>query len=626
MTFSFHSKISRKPLPTSISNANTKSKKTQRLVEKACEQAWQLRFRQQNAEAELALEELEKSLSSVEQELQWEIRLLRVSILRAKGLMSESNRELSEVGAEIFSKTRRAPFQYYFQKAINVFVTDDFSVAMEFFLLAESSAPNANMRLSCLMNVLTCLENLSLPWDGTLSEIEKIISQMKKKTKKAEIPEPVMKQLTAFRLRSAFRSGDIHSVFKVKISGEMDQASYHRLWMSRLPYLSAKYAMSGDALQRLSRTKSFYLKAYRLKTIALDPRLKDLETAAPTAQQVDRIYLWTWNWLTDPSEQNRKLLKEVLEKFDFQSALTKMTFEDYQLLRNALSWISLFQKQISAPIERYLTQVSIRDCNAFPIFEYEQLWIEHLKLCRYGRKDPRLEQRIESHPLHGSADLRFEEFAERWCGELSRARQVPAPSKDSIVVDEESFRIVTHKTMILSEPLSKLLTALSELKVVPFSEILWSCFGTPSYEPEIHQPKIHNLIARMKDLLPESVTIKTKNQTAHFFGPMDAIIRVSPSALEKRIFENSASLKLGSPESVRVFEKPLHPRTIVERSQGKRVLRRDEFQKIMKLSKATTVRWLQRWIDQGLIRPEGAGPSMRYHIEIADSNRLTPIV
>jgi ATP/maltotriose-dependent transcriptional regulator MalT len=171
-------------LPTSISNANTKSKKTQRLIE----QAWQLRFQQQNAEAELALEELEKSLNSLGQELQWEIRLLRVSILRAKGQMCESNRELSEVGTEIFSKTRRAPFQYYFQKAINVFVTDDFSVAMEFFLLAESSAPNANMRLSCLMNVLTCLENLSLPWNGTLEEIEKILSQMKKKTKKAEIP------------------------------------------------------------------------------------------------------------------------------------------------------------------------------------------------------------------------------------------------------------------------------------------------------------------------------------------------------------------------------------------------------------------------------------------------------
>lgn len=609
-------------MPTSISKTLTKTRKL-------IEQAWKLRFEQQIAEAEFALEEiegeiegeLEGDLSKLSVELQWEVRLLKVSILRAQGKLSESNRELSEVGVEIFSKTRRAPFQYYFQKASNVFVADEFSVAMEFYLLAESTAPDANLRLSCLMNVLICLENLSLPWAGTLTEIEKIIA----KTKKSGLSDPVMRTLTAFRLRSAFRSGDIGSVFKVKISSEMDQANYHRLWMSRLPYLHSKYAMNDEALQKLSRTKSFYLKAYRLKTIALDPRLKDLDSSAPTAQLVDRIYLWTWNWLADPSERNRRLLKEVLEAFDFQSALIKMTFEDYQMLRNALSWISIFQKQLSASIDRYLTRVSVKDCSAFPVFEYEQLWIEHLRLCKYGRNDQSLEEQIESHPLHGSEDLKFQEFAEKWCQDLGRGRQTPTPSKDSIVVDEESFRIVTHKSMILSEPLAKIIIALSDLKVVPFSEILWMCFGLPSYEPEIHQPKIHNLIARMKDVLPESVTIKTKNQMAHFFGPTDAVIKISPSALEKRIFENMASLKLGSSESVRVFERPLHPRAVVERAHGKRVLRRDEFQKIMKLSKATTVRWLQRWIDQGLIRPEGAGPSMRYHVEIADSNRLTRI-
>jgi hypothetical protein len=585
--------------------------------------AWSLRFQQKNAQAQEVLEVIESWIASgsatATQEDVWQASLIKASLLRSRGLLSKSNKILDELSVEIFAKSSRAPFNYYFQKALNVFASDDFAVALEFFLLAHSVTVDVSEQLLCLMNILTCLENLGLPLDSTLAEMETLL---KKKTAKNG-HEPVRAQLNAFRLRDLFRNGRIAEIFSTRLSENVDQSHYYRLWVSRLPFVEPGSRFSSTlALEQIARAADLHAKSYRLKTVMADPRIQEplgSDQAVQTAQQVDRIYLWTWFWLTHPSEVNRLLLKEILTSFDFRSALKKMTFEDFQMLQNALSWIALFQKRLAPEIEDYLGHFSVQNFEPLPLFHFESLCIRYLQALSRGQAGTEELRQMTKHPFSNSQNLKLREMTENLRGQIQNpGLSIPVNSK-AVLLDEETHRIFKGRQVIVSESLCKVMGALSDLRVMKFSEILWIGFGIAPYDSGVHQAKIYNLVARIKGILPKSVHLKGKNEMIYWQGPSEAIVKLEQPALSKRLFEHNSDLRLqaaGASLERRVFSRPLHPRAVVQKAGGRQALQREEFQELMSLSKASANRWLNKWIEQGLIRPQGKGRSTIYHIEI----------
>ncbi len=596
-------------------------------IPRLIDRAWSLRFSQKIEETESVLREIERGLEiskASDGELRWQADLIDVSILRARGHFDRAESRVHEIGERIFARKASAPYQFYLQKALNRYSANDYSVSLEFFLLADSVAASVDDRLVCLMNVLTCLESLNLPWASTLEEIEKLLPEAEKST----LATQVRRQLEAFSLRGAFRAGRIEEVFSFPLEDEVSQAQYHRLWVSRLPYVALSLENEDKLLQKFTLSRSFHQRAYRLKTVLADPRLADGTGPADTPQKVDRVYLWTWNWLADPSERNRKSLSDCLREFDLAAALKTMTYEDFQMLRNALSWIALFQPTQGAWIDDYLDHFNVKDCAPFAIFEYEWLWISHLRRVKAaGAKLPR-EEMLEAHPLARARGLKIAALAEAWSKEIvaeagDRSRATPG----TLVVDDGTAQIRRGRTTLVSRPLVEVIKRLVAAQTMSFSEALWLGFGIAPYDAAIHAPKIHNLLARLKKLLPAGSTIVTKDQVIYWRGPAKSVRVIMPSPRAKSLFASGGEPSLASAGiSVRrLFERAVHPRHLVEKAGGKRDLSRDEIQELMNTSKASTVRWLQKWQEQGLVKRRGIGRSIRYHIDIADKFRLTSV-
>jgi hypothetical protein len=148
-------------------------------------------------------------------------------------------------------------------------------------------------------------------------------------------------------------------------------------------------------------------------------------------------------------------------------------------------------------------------------------------------------------------------------------------------------------------------------------------FGIPDYDSFVHAPKIQNAIARIKELLPQSVSLRTKGGLIYWDGPKDAVIRIVPLPHEVRLIEDLSEVRFVTDTQItKTFERPMHPRVLAERA-GKNELSRDELQDLMRLSKATMVRLIEQWLSQGLLRKQGAGRGTTYLIETVKDSRLT---
>lgn len=551
--------------------------------------------------------------SGSSEEIDWE--LLRASLLRSEGKVEESNGLLLRLATIFAPMGRPEPFQLRFQRALNFFIVDDFVTAMEEFLRAHALATSPWQRASALMNVVTCRENLNLPYERALVDLRREIDLVVDE----ELAAPVLSQLRAFEDRHSFRTGHIDEIFKRDVPEKLEQTHLYRLWLMRLPYFKRRERHAVKRLLEVATSgQNLHRKAYHLKTALADSRLPD-ETGVETALAVDRIYLWTWLWLENPSELNRSNLASLLERFDFSEAKKKMTFEDFQMIRNALSWIAIFQAPLREWIGAYLARFNWSDLEVFPVFEMEWLHIQRLKALRTGRSDARAQALIDRHPLSGVPEIDFP-VAERT---LRATVKLEPPGKGNLTVREGSCEVSRGRKRVISEAIAKLLLSLAQDPVLTFEQALWTCFGISPYDEAVHSAKIRNLLFRLKGLLPSQAEIKTRSGVIYAHGL--GVHVIERPALEKQLFDNRFSLGKMPSSAARIFARPLQPRALAEKARGQELFTRGEIEKLLGVSKASAARWIQKWREKGLISEQGSGRARRYRLEIRRDYRLSSI-
>jgi hypothetical protein len=578
---------------------------------------WELRFARKIRETEVHLEQLKNISKSVSfpPEIKWQIQLLDASLYRAQGNIAKS-RQCIDLLSDDLKDVSQVPFQYYLQKGLNFFALDQFASALELFFQASRYAASDAEAFYAKMNALIALDNLHLPLGDIIAQLTDLTGRLDSHAK--QVLRAPLRQLTAFQLRQRFRDGDFSNILaQAKCeSEELDQAEYVKLWINELPYIAHNQTFREQGLTQLAQARELYCQSYRLETLTGDPRFhseQDRDYAIETASQVDRIYLWTWKWLTNPRDSTRHQLRHVLRSFDFSGAIKKMTFEDYQMLSNALSWIALFQPLMATPISEYLKRFFVNSCEFFPVLKFERLCLDWLK-----QGDTSALDAVRSHPLSANPDLKIFALAEVWKQQLESGNVGDFPP-EQLVFNPNTHQIWFAGQQLVSPPLVRVMSYLFKNKVMHFSEALSLGFHIGKYEEDVHVAKIHNLLNRLKKVLPVGSKVFARESIIYWEGPLEKIRELSPLPLQSLLFDNAFELCKREPAK-REFAPSMHPRAVLLKAKGVDTFTRPELQSLLQMSKSSTIRWIEKWHDLGLVHPSGKGRAIRYQIRFSDDS------
>jgi hypothetical protein len=559
-------------------------------VQKKIQELWRLRFLQKNLLVHNELRFLfEAGSFSSSEEI--EMQVLRSSLLRAEGKVEQAEQmlnTLSESGAAL-------PFQYYVQRALNLFFIAEFSLALEFFNRAKELAQKPLDKLIISFNTLLCLENLNFKTERQLEEVKSNLHQLEDE----EISKILAQQLIAFEQRQSFRNGRLANVFAHQLTN-VDQAFYYRYWVAHLPYVNADGWIRKHDLSVLSNSSDLRHKAFRLKTISGDVRMNDGAKIEPQ-EMIDRIYLWTWYWVVQPNKANADRLRSCLMAFDFNCISSRLTGEDIWLLRNALKWIVVLQPSSRRFINSALQLLEQQKIEPSMLFEFEEKFIESLS-----------QNKQISGQFYNDENFRWKELLKK-----IKLLQKPSGKFDGLVIDQDTFQVKTKDAIFISESIVKVLDLLASEEQCTFSDALEFGFQISGYDDGIHKVKIHNLLNRIKKILPRQLKIVTRGQFIYLQGEREKISRVRNQSYRIPVVEKALMQKQRIAQQKNILmDRWVHPRLVLKKAAGKSEISRHDLQRVMRASKATTNRWIQKWLDHGYIRRTGTGKSTTYLIEL----------
>lgn len=557
------------------------------------EQLWRLRYLQRLTEFESALASSRASL------LPHDFVCLEVSLLRSKGQVSQAQQLLAEV------PPIEQGFHYYLQRAMNALAMGDHTFCMDQVVNAKVFAETDFEWLIVELNLLIGLHNLQLAVNSQLVKVKNLLETCQDK----ELKNFIERVIRTMRFRQQFSCGDWSFLQEELDADERGQALYFKIFCSALPYVFSEKNQHDLLLTSLMSRNGLHLKNFRLRTLLQQDHFSD-EAHVELKDRVDRLYLWTWKWLMDPSESHLKHLEqgvaELEQAMSLQSDWHRFTSEDLAMLRNALGWMSLFRKQLpQIQIDsKILEKLRGMNFTKTPMLDMERDMIVFLRLKMNKEKSALLKMRqLRSHSVfknsaHWSQILRHLQW------------RLDADAKSTqITVDTRNSTIEKGQQRQISEPLTKFVSLLMEREHLHFSEILQTCYEIKDYDSLVHSQKIHNLIQKAKKLLGSVVELKTRQQTLYVMN-VDAAKLILKSQLAQPLVVGKNSLQTNGKVFYQKTFFKIYP--FLKENQ---TYSRQQLQVMMKLSKATANRHIQNWIHQGYLKPFKAGRATNYRIE-----------
>ncbi len=442
-----------------------------------------------------------------------EVLLLSISMLRAEGLIDESDRCL-DVLLEIVRERSLAPrFHLFFQKAINGMVKGDSSSALENFLASRMYTDEPREKILATTNALFCLDNLGLPFDKTLNEVR----EMAYAVERTSDVQQCLEQIRQLELRVSLRSGQFEAIASLPNHEGFGQVDYFKTWSLSLPFHQYFVPFEQMDLEKLSlATPYFYKKGFRLRTLQGLCHPSD-DAGYNATEMADRLYLWVWKWLTQPEEFPLSKIMNLVKNFELSKLSNSLTDEDYYLFKNALAWLGLFDPLNQSRLEQMLSQVRPFNGRHMPLWSFEGEVVNYLVARREKRRSEAQDilMSLESHPLWTAKDLWLTSLVKALDDEtvsLSPRLQRLNKSLRQILCPEEllprpmGFMVDLVKDQIVplegpainSQPMAKAFEVLHAKGSVRCQEFLMVTFGLPHYDPLMHDQKIFNLLARIR--------------------------------------------------------------------------------------------------------------------------------
>lgn len=563
-----------------------------------------------------------------------EVLLLTAANARADGQWETAAQLIQLTENYLNANGEPLPFSLHFQKGIMAQVEGDFSSALEHFIAARLGAKEPWRQAAAVANSLFCLESLGLPLERSREELAVLL---KRKETREQVPG-VVSQIEAFELRYAFRRGVPSEVMGSvpRSTDEIDQIFYYRLWVSELPFHSSFRQLGPLWKENFSLSSPwFHQKSYRLRTLQGLLHPDDLENFKET-EFSDRFYLWTWRWLSQPDEFPVERVMSLLGGVDLEEMAYRLSSEDFQLIRNALLWLGLFDPSSFQPISRLIQSIRPPQVRDFPLFEFEREVILYLGALRDRRETEAGDflRNLSWHPLWRSKEI--------WLARLTTSLIEGKPGKDyplavleeqlrrflfkdpaaagvKLTIDLAHARLITvgGQTPLLSAALCSAFELLHGKESVEAEELLRVCFGIPNLDPEIHNPKIFNLLSRMRKLAPPGLDFHMKSGRIYAQGSWAGVEfrrRHSLSgALQdcvqwKSIVRRAPARKPAEAETDR-FVRPVQA---LKKLKGRGEMTREDLEELTGKSKSTASRMIARWLKQGVLKKTGKARNTRY--------------
>jgi len=547
---------------------------------------WELRYAGKVSEALALLPSLRPGTA----EERAEVALLNASFARHGSNLAEAFEWIAKAKAELESAGQRSSFQLSMQTAICLDVQSKFAESLSLYQESLQLARTEFERVLAKVNLAICRYNLSLPFSDLLAELGDLGTHPLAGT---------VDQLRLIELKKFLHEGKLREATQLEFPA-LSQGLYLQAWIESLPWFASEKAHLQRFRELASSEKDYFQKGYLLQTLQADPRLsRSDDEEVPVQERADRIYLWTWRWLENPVTVTATLLGAELSRFPFDTAHLTMTDEDFHLLRASGAWLSLFSPAFAA---RFQT--------------WSEKYFPQLPESKFFERELALAEAVGSG--------RFETMKELLKGEpsllalltnLARAHhEKPETSPNRLLVRLSDFTLSSGGESVTSEAGTKLLASLAKEGSLSFERCAAEVFGIHSYDSLDHGPKIHNLLQRLKKLLPNGTSLSTKNERIYCEGIEGLVIlQGSPHtrcfpAVEWPEFDKKQSVSLEKKQAVEYKAK------ILLAFAEKKSLSRAEIQKALALSKATTARLLLGWAQEGFLKAKGMGAARFYEL------------
>lgn len=566
-----------------------------------------------------------------------DLLIFEASWKRSQRDVASANRLLEDIYKLIQSQSIGPHFQWHFQFALNQFFSANYPSAMDHFFQARYLARNQCDRLSCSLNYILCLENLNYPFIEHLNEFE----QEFKNHSTEPWALPLQAQLSALKIRIAFSTATLSDIpIEPSDIGASFQTLFTLAWISKLAYLDIDLPF--DWLkQRIVDSPEGHMSGFRLRTLTGLLIDRDLRETNRLPHQVERLYLWLWEWLTNPSPTNTDRL--MLYTKNVASRISGvLTSHDYLLLENSLRWLGVFAGISDTLVLQSIQHVSHVRPEANPLLQYESLLIDYVlatqsqtpvsgdtylvakQLPVHGSKEFLLPKLLESLELKYECPAKLATLG----GSLRSLQQGHLVQTQPVRVDSMTSHISLLRSgrpdSLQSESVATLLLMAQESSHINVSELLIRCFGIKHRDALVHDPKIANLLSRANRILAPTVRFSRKSDLIHVVG-REHIEFINQS--------RHSNLLRGRAEEVLSFFKPsLRSMQVDQFSEPtmavtKQWVSRREVQQILETSRSSTLRRLQVWIDSGLAQKKGTGKSIRYRLgqELRRSLQTNPM-
>jgi hypothetical protein len=550
--------------------------------------------------------------------------LLSASILRLQGKLELTQTAIERAQEVLLSAGLLGSFRFHFERGLLQFVQGYFLTALDDFFAAERMTEEPLFRLISLSNALFCLENVGIGHENVLMEIK----TLQKKLEKSSHPvyKANEKQLLAYQMRSQARAGSFRAALALNNQKEFrvqDQSSFYARYLSLLPYsILYKPITKHETELLLKEPETFYQKGYLIRTLLGYTHANDAEIIK-LSDRIDRLYLWTWNWLQAPTsfgtDRLISALNEVLKNYN--PNLT--TLEDQALLRNALGWLSLIDPSLQIQMLK-LNSDLVRAAGHFPLFDFEWTLVQLLKAKKENQvvkaKDTLVQ--IKLHPLWNSKEILLKNLILE--SKHPIAARILEPECEFVEKKHETeFRIdlntytiedLKSGTRIISQSLSRALRCLYESKTIRCEDFAEQVFDIRRYDSFIHLPKINNLLARMKKFFHGKVTIHVRAGIISFqehepyriqwvqATKLTSLLRSESQRIQSPEINQSTSTKAGLTFGM-----------LLGSLGQKAAFSRDEAEQALKKSKSSVNRFLDLLIRRKVIQRSGHGRSTTYH-------------
>lgn len=556
--------------------------------------------------------------------------LFEVSLLTREGRLEEADSYLNELSRLGRSMSLVPSFQLLFQSGLNSLAGANYSKALYFFNGAVRAANKPQERALAQIDLCLAMESLDYDYGDVLEDFEAHIALHRDEAWAAEIEG----QAQALHIRKALRRGDLQALASLIAEPSRGlQAAYHKAWLAELAIFhweESTEPVVSRAVRMLAAFPEGYLSPFMLRTLTFLLVSEDLDPRLRLSDRIERLYLWLWAWLEQPTppllEKTLRVARDLVANIE-----GTLTPEDAMLLENSLRWIGLFLAVDDRHVQALTGGVSRGNARISPLFEYEALFLDYLYARRDGdnsaaaAKFSRLVQH-RGHLVSGFMPPLLAEALEtsaapvpdrfkQLVDSLDSLAHAPVPNR-GISVHLPSSRVEVAREdrtdSVISQSLCNLMVAFRKKRSVHVTELIFGCFGLTRYDAAVHDPRLAKLMTKANRWLAPYVRVRRKDTlvhaevesgsvTWHGAGEHSLQLLASPEAYA---WLSEGGKRVPAPERARRAT-PAPPSDWISR-QG--------IEELLGCSRTSAIRRLRHWLAAKKIQKVGVGRASRYRL------------